>query len=214
MNCRASCDHHAQGIGMSLAWRRVTGRLRYTTISVVGAILLAGCVAGERIARDPENGNATVTGDIGNGQHTRQGALPADAPTEDPTGDPSTDSIPRMVVVPFAEAEFVPVRPELSDSPEIAILWGDPATGPSAMLMRLRSGSIPMHMHSSDYHLVVLEGTLKHWDPEESEETAPPLGPGSYWFQPGGLPHAEACLPQTCLLHVVWAGPQDARLAQ
>lgn len=117
-----------------------------------------------------------------------------------------------MMVVPYAEAEFVPVQPDLPNSPEIAVLRGDPATGPSAMLMRLRRGSIPMHVHSSAYDLVVLEGTMKHWDPEATETTAPPLGPGSYWFQPGERPHAEACLTETCLLQLVWAGPQDARL--
>jgi hypothetical protein len=117
-----------------------------------------------------------------------------------------------MVVVPFEDAEFVPVRADLPDSPEIAVLWGDPETGPSAMLMRLRRGSIPLHAHSSDYHLVVLEGTMKHWDHEDTEATAPALGPGSYWFQPSDLPHAEACSTESCLLHVVWGGAQDARL--
>lgn len=117
-----------------------------------------------------------------------------------------------MVVVPFGEARFVPVRPELPNSPEIAVLSGDPTTGPSAMLMRLRSGPIPMHTHTNDYHLVVLQGTMKHWGPEETEATAEPLEPGSYWFQPGKQPHAELCLTDTCLLHIVWEGKQDAQL--
>lgn len=118
----------------------------------------------------------------------------------------------RMVVVPFEDAEFVPVRAGLADSPEIAVVDGDPATGPSAMLMRLPRASIPMHAHSSGYHLVVLEGTMRHWDRGDTEATAQDLGPGSYWFQPRHLPHAEACLTDSCLLHVVWKGPQDARL--
>lgn len=123
------------------------------------------------------------------------------------TGDAS-----RMVVVPVEEAAFVPVRADLADSPEIAVLWGDPATGSSAMLMRLRRGSIPMHAHSSDYHLIVLEGTMKHWDTGDTEATASALGPGSYWFQPADLPHAEACLTELCLLHVIWEGARDVRL--
>lgn len=127
-------------------------------------------------------------------------------------GDVQTVDAARMVVVPFEEAAFVPVRADLADSPEVAVLWGDPAAGTSAMLMRLRGGSIPMHAHSSDYHLIVLEGTMKHWDPDGTEAAAPTLGPGSYWFQPADLPHAEACLTELCLLHVVWDGPRDARL--
>lgn len=118
----------------------------------------------------------------------------------------------RMVVVPFEEAAFVPVREDLADSPEIAVLWGAPETGSSIMLMRLRRGSIPMHAHSSGYHLIVLEGTMKHWDTGDTEATAPALGPGSYLFQPADLPHAEACLTGLCLLHIVWEGARDVRL--
>ncbi len=143
------------------------------------------------------------------GSHAPEEAAGAGVMKEavDPSSMPS-----EMIVVPFAEAEFFPVLPDTPESPEIALLWGDPATGPSAMLMRLRRGQIPFHSHSSDYHLVVLHGTMKHWGPEEEVESAPPLGPFSYWFQPGDLPHAEACLTDHCLLHVVWTGPQDAQL--
>jgi hypothetical protein len=126
-------------------------------------------------------------------------------------GLPSSDD-PHMVVVPFEDAPFVPVRADLPDSPEIAVLWGDPSTGPSTMLMRLRRGSIPMHTHSSDYHLIVLDGTMKHWGSDDTEAAAPPLGPGSYWFQPADVAHAEACLTELCLLHVLWAGPHDSSL--
>jgi len=32
------------------------------------------------------------------------------------------------------------------------------------------------------------------WAAGQSMEAAPVLGPGGYWFQPGGQPHADACL--------------------
>jgi mannose-6-phosphate isomerase-like protein (cupin superfamily) len=123
----------------------------------------------------------------------------------------ATDEV--MVVKPFGNAVFVPVVESLPHGPEFAVLWGDPDTGPSAILMKLRKGSIPLHLHSSDYHLVVLSGTAKHWGEGQTEAEAEPLGPGSYWFQPGGEVHGDACLTEECLVHIVWLGPRDARLA-
>ena len=72
----------------------------------------------------------------------------------------------------------------------------------------------PMHTHTADYHLVVIEGTMKHWAAGETEATAKPLGPGSYWFQPGGQPHADACISDKCVMHVVWSGRRDGKLAE
>lgn len=118
-----------------------------------------------------------------------------------------------MVVVPFEGARFAPVNPRLPDGPRMAVLWGDPATGPSAVLLEMKKGSVPLHIHTADYHLVILEGTMKHWAEGQSESAAPSLGPGSYWFQPGGQPHGDACLTDKCVMHVVWAGARDATLA-
>lgn len=52
------------------------------------------------------------------------------------------------------------------------------------MLVEIKKGSIPLHLHSADYHLVVVEGEMKHWAENQSEAGAKILGPGSYWFQP------------------------------
>jgi quercetin dioxygenase-like cupin family protein len=119
-----------------------------------------------------------------------------------------------MVVTAFEDAKFIPVAPGRSDSAEIAILWGDPRTGPSAMLIRLKKGPLPMHTHFSDYHLVVLQGLVKHWSAEETEEDAKPLRPGSYWFQPGNAAHADSCLSDQCVAHLVWAGKRDGKLVE
>jgi quercetin dioxygenase-like cupin family protein len=127
------------------------------------------------------------------------------------TGRPVRDGA--MVVRPFEKVVFVPVSEALPDGPELSVLWGDPATGPSAMLMKLKKGPIPLHLHSSDYHLVVLKGIAKHWEDGQTEDEAAPLGSGSYWFQPGGGVHGDACLTEECLVHIVWLGPRDAKLA-
>lgn len=127
--------------------------------------------------------------------------------------DATRPAQPVAVTVPAGSARFVPVHPRLPDGPRMAVLWGDPARGASAMLLEMRRGAVPLHLHSADYHLVVLEGTMKHWPAGGSEALAAPLGPGSYWFQPGGQVHADACLSERCLAHIVWSGARDARLA-
>jgi hypothetical protein len=117
-------------------------------------------------------------------------------------------------VTAWEDAKFFSVQPDQPDGPELAVLWGDPRTGPSAMHIRLRKGPVPMHVHSSDYHLVVVQGTMKHWGPNETEDQVRPLGPGSYWFQPGNAAHAESCLSETCVAFAVWAGRLDGRPAE
>lgn len=119
-----------------------------------------------------------------------------------------------MVVVPVEEARLVPVVARLPDGPRMAVLWGNPDTGPSAILLEMKRGSVPMHVHTADYHLVIIEGSMKHWGAGEKESDAKPLAPGSYWFQPGGLAHGDACLSDRCLMQVVWSARRDGRLAE
>ena len=96
-----------------------------------------------------------------------------------------------MVVVPFEDAKFVPVDPARPKGPELAVLWGDPATGPSAILLRFAKGDGRLHFHTSDYHLVVLQGTMKHWAEGQQAADAKSLRSGSYWFQPGNQVHGD-----------------------
>lgn len=119
-----------------------------------------------------------------------------------------------MVVIPAQEAQFTAVDPKRADSAQLAVLWGDPAQGPSAMLLKFKQGRGRLHVHTSDYHLVVLEGTMKHRGEETQEAEAKPLGPGSYWFQPGGQAHADSCVSAECVMFVNWAGKRDTRVAE
>lgn len=131
---------------------------------------------------------------------------------------PAAHAQPAPIVTPYADARWTPLDPARPDGPAIAVLWGDPASGPSTMLMRFgpaAAGTAPrLHVHTSDYHLVVIEGRMKHWAAGEREAAAPALGPGSSWFQPGGLAHADACLSERCVMFIAWSGPRDARLAE
>ncbi len=118
----------------------------------------------------------------------------------------------QMVVVPYQDAKYVPLDPGRPDGPRIAVLWGDPATGPSAMLMKFKKSSGRLHYHTSDYDLVVLEGQMKDWGEGPREEDVRPLGPGSAWHQPGNLAHTDSCLSDECVMFIKWAGKRDAHL--
>ncbi|MGH9753150.1 MAG: cupin domain-containing protein [Blastocatellia bacterium] len=128
--------------------------------------------------------------------------------------DDKADDKKKMVVTPFQDAKFAPLDPARPDGHQLAVLWGDPTKGPSAMLLKLKKLEGRLHLHSSDYHLVLLEGTMKHWAEGEQEADAKPLGPGSYWFQPGNQAHADSCLTDECLMFIKWEGKRDARLAE
>lgn len=112
------------------------------------------------------------------------------------------------VTVPVTEARFVPVNPNDPNSTQIALLRGDPVTGPSDMLMRFGRGEGGPHVHSSDYRLVVIEGEMKHAE-AGAYASAPRMGPGSYWFQPANQPHVDSCLSERCTMFISWSGKRD-----
>jgi quercetin dioxygenase-like cupin family protein len=118
-----------------------------------------------------------------------------------------------MRVVPFDASVLEPLDPSRPEGARVAVLWGDPDSGPSAMLLEVPGGGGRLHLHRSTYHLVVLEGAMKHWAEGESEADAQLLEPGSYWFQPGGAAHGDSCLAERCLMFVQWEGARDAILA-
>lgn len=119
-----------------------------------------------------------------------------------------------MIVTSIDQAKLQPVDPSRPAGVQIAVLRGDPATGPSSMLLRFPTSVGRMHVHSSDYDLVLIKGTMKHWGEGQSEEQAPPLEPGSYWFQPGNEPHVDKCLSDECLMYVQWSGKRDSRAVE
>jgi quercetin dioxygenase-like cupin family protein len=124
------------------------------------------------------------------------------------------DDKKQVAKTPFQDAKFVPINPAQPDGPQLAVLWGDPEKGPSAMLLKFKKGGGPLHIHTSDYHLVVLQGTMSHWIKGEQESDAKPLGPGSYWFQPGNQAHGNSCLTDECVMFIKWEGKRDAKLAE
>ncbi|MGL5928514.1 MAG: cupin domain-containing protein [Dermatophilaceae bacterium] len=130
--------------------------------------------------------------------------------TASPPPSSSTDN--EMVVTPYdvSSAEFAPLNPDQPGGPQVSVLWGNTQTGPSAALFRFPKGyGGKFHTHTADYHLALIDGTMKHWGERQSEAAVRPLGRGSYWFQPGGQVHSDQCLTEYCIAFVKFEGPID-----
>lgn len=120
-----------------------------------------------------------------------------------------------MIIAPAETlGGFRPLVPDHPDGPNIMVIEGDPATGPSVAMFRYRNnyeGSRKLHVHTHTYRSLLIEGVMKHWSSEGSEDTASLLRPGSYWRQPGGSLHADHCVTERCVALVIFDGPIDAQ---
>jgi len=117
---------------------------------------------------------------------------------------------PEYVLTPAGTAKFAPVDPKNPAGLQMAVLSGDPKTGPVAFLLKLPKGPAPIHWHSSDYYAWTVEGKTKHWLPGK-EADAKENPPGTFWFQPGGAtgPHGDECLSDSCTIYIMMPGKFD-----
>jgi len=74
---------------------------------------------------------------------------------------------------------------------QVATIWGDPQKGAYGALKKIPMGvGLPMHTHSREQRVIVIEGTMALWI-EGSALTE--MGPGSYAVIPAGIKHAANC---------------------
>jgi quercetin dioxygenase-like cupin family protein len=94
---------------------------------------------------------------------------------------------------------------------EAAFLWGDPAKGPAASIVRMPKGCTePWHSHTSTYRAVLIEGRFQSRGKDSLTDFSQVYGPGSYAVQPGGQAHAEVNAGDGPLLALVFfEGPVD-----
>jgi quercetin dioxygenase-like cupin family protein len=111
-------------------------------------------------------------------------------------------------ITPFEDLEFGPLG---EGSPvQAALLWGDPATGPAAVMVRFPEGfAEPFHSHSSTYRAVMIKGAIQSRSPD-NPDPADAYGPGSVMVQPGGEVHAEVNAGEGEMVALVYfEGPID-----
>ncbi len=104
---------------------------------------------------------------------------------------------------------------------EMALVWGDPETGPSAFMVKYPPNwggpvNLPpdapakLHMHTYGYHNVIISGGGKHWHEGQTEDDAVFLSAGSYFYQPGGQYHSETFrTDEPTYLFAYFEGPRD-----
>jgi hypothetical protein len=94
--------------------------------------------------------------------------------------------------------------------PTMHVLWGNPATGPSGILVKLTADSeLPMHVHGAAYQAVVISGTWIHGFGKEEPIV---MTAGDTWTQPAKQEHFDKCRAGddcVALLHVL--GKFDVR---
>ena len=117
------------------------------------------------------------------------------------------------VVVPYQSAKFMPL---MGGPTEIAVLSGNPQTGPSSILLRFPpkySGA--MHSHTAGYHAIVIAGASKHWTKNSDAASAPLQTPGDYWFQAGDQVHQDSFpSDEITTVFLRFEGPVDFFLAE
>jgi Domain of unknown function (DUF4437) len=99
-----------------------------------------------------------------------------------------------IVIKLAADMKWEPLDPSAPDGPiQRVVLWGDPATEPNGWLIKVKANTPGMaHTHTNGYHGIPISGAPNHLQGGDKKPT--PLPAGSYWFEPGGVPHNSQCL--------------------
>jgi ChrR Cupin-like domain len=88
-----------------------------------------------------------------------------------------------------------------------AIEAGNPATGPSTLILKAPLGCVvPWHSHTAQEQVLMISGTIV------AEMTGLPtttLGPGGFAAMPGGMAHQFTCQDTACLMFVTFDGAYD-----
>lgn len=100
-----------------------------------------------------------------------------------------------IVLTPASEVKWTPMDPTAGDKgPQMSVVFGDlKKKGPVGVMMHFPAGAVPgPHTHTSDYWAVVVKGVEHDFAPGQ-QASAKDLPVGSWWMQPGNVPHDNAC---------------------
>ena len=123
-----------------------------------------------------------------------------------------------LAVMPtFAAADHISAVPQhylpwtkTQEGAEFAALEGDRFVEPYMAMVRLPAGlESPPHVKSAGMFGVVVEGIFVH-RAIDADDAGVPLGPGSYYHIPAGLPHVSACVSEVpCVAFLYQDGAFD-----
>lgn len=112
----------------------------------------------------------------------------------------SAATVGKNIVIPFEEVQFPPLKPLGESTASAFPVWRHPDSGGGSALIKFTKGATDKHLHTFDYQLVVVKGTVTHWAEKIPEAGTTKLGPGSYWFQPRNELHQDTCLEDECIM--------------
>ena len=120
---------------------------------------------------------------------------------------PASASTVSLVRTPIEDTPFGQLLPGAN----VYFVYGGVGMGvPTAQVSKLDAGvSFDRHIHTHDYHAVVIAGNFQHWEDGDLDR-GPVMTAGSTYFQGGNVPHYDACLgPETCVLYVYFPVSAD-----
>lgn len=100
---------------------------------------------------------------------------------------------------------------QLLPGANVFFVYGGVGMGiPTGQVAKLDAGvSFDRHIHTHDYHAVVITGNFQHWEHGDLDQ-GPMMTAGSTFFQGGKVPHYDACLgPETCMIYVYFPVSAD-----
>ncbi len=116
----------------------------------------------------------------------------------------------KTTITAYEDLQFAPLG---EGSPvEAAVLWGNPETGPVAVMIRFPEGhQEPWHSHTATYHATVITGEFQTRSKDAGViKVSEIYGPGAYVVQPGGAVHSEVNAGSGELTALVYLdGPVD-----
>lgn len=179
-----------------------------TLTAAVTALSLAACSHGLDKAPRPDRQTDPVA-DLQTAPRPVLKAMthPDSGSNSGPAESPSPSAGPSLVRTPVDEAMFGQLLPGAN----VSFVYGGVGLGvPTAQVARLDAGvSFARHIHTGDYHAVVIEGNFQHWEDGEPDQ-GPVMMAGSTFFQAGGVPHYDACRgPETCVVYVYFPVSAD-----
>lgn len=116
---------------------------------------------------------------------------------------PALATEPGALMLPASQLDW-----QREGGPPFAQAWAD-ADGSHGRFFRFPPEfASPLHIHTHDYHGVVIEGVLQN--PMGDAAAAVSLPAGSAYFVPGGALHRTLCVSETpCLFYVHQQAPFD-----
>lgn len=124
------------------------------------------------------------------------------------------DNVSGDVVTSSSEFKFGKEKPLGTLLVSGITLRKDSQTGGLSALVKHTKGTTTKHFHTFTEEVVLLKGTMIHFQERLPETRTKNLEVGSYWYIPAGSVHQETCLTDECILFVLVGGKGETKVVE